>query len=153
MAVRLNNSDEYEHLCNVTLTKDKFPKAFEAKVEELLEEKVCATREEAEKLIADMVIELEVYYEKGTGLFAVDSEAVSSGTIYSPYTAELCEDADDETPEDTEEEDEECWSVYVGDVEVNDYLMTRADAEELADEYREDGYDDVEVVKYDEEED
>jgi hypothetical protein len=31
--------------------------------------------------------------------------------------------------------------------------MTRADAEELADEYREDGYDDVEVVKYDEEED
>lgn len=38
-----------------------------------------------------MEIELEIYYEKGTGLFAVESEAVESGTIYSPYTAEVCE--------------------------------------------------------------
>ena len=39
-----------------------------------------------------MEIELEIYYEKGTGLFAVESEAVESGTIYSPYTGELCEE-------------------------------------------------------------
>lgn len=96
MAVKLNNSDTYEHLCNVTLTKDKFPIAFEEKVQELLEEGCVATREEAEKLIADMQIELEVYYERGVGLFAVESEAVMSGTIYSPYTGELCEDADDD---------------------------------------------------------
>jgi len=92
---KLNNSDEYEHLCNVKLTKEKFPKAFNAKVEELLEEKVCATREEAEKVVSDMEFELEIYYEKGTGLFAVESEAVESGTIYSPYTAELGKDADE----------------------------------------------------------
>ena len=92
MAVKLNNSDEYEHLCNVKLTKEKFPKAFQAKVEELLEEKVCETQEEAEKLVESMEFELELYYEKGTGLFAVESEAVESGTIYSPYTAELCEE-------------------------------------------------------------
>jgi hypothetical protein len=94
MAVKLNNSDEYEALDTIKLTKEKFPKAFKAKVEELIEEGVCATEEEAEELIKDMVFELEVYYEKGTGLFAVESEAVESGTIYSPYTAELCEDAE-----------------------------------------------------------
>ena len=30
--VQLNNSDNYEHLCNVVLTKDKFPIAYENKV-------------------------------------------------------------------------------------------------------------------------
>jgi hypothetical protein len=97
MAVKLNNSDEYESLPKIKLSKEKYPKAFNAKVEELLEEKVCATRDEAEKLVSDMEFELEIYYEKGTGLFAVESEAVESGTIYSPYTAELCEDADVES--------------------------------------------------------
>lgn len=92
--VKLNNSDEYEHLCNVTLTKEKFPKAFAAKVEELIEEGVCKTKEEAESVVSNMEIELELYYEKGTGLFAVESDAVESGTIYSPYTAELCEEPD-----------------------------------------------------------
>lgn len=91
--VKLNNSDEYESLGSFKLDKEKFPKAFQAKVEELLEEGVCGAEEEAEALIKDMVFELEVYYEKGTGLFAVESEAVESGTIYSPYTAELCEEA------------------------------------------------------------
>ena len=43
---RLNSSDEYEFLCKVILTKDKFPIAFENKVQELIEE--CAmTREKA----------------------------------------------------------------------------------------------------------
>ena len=89
--VTLNNSDDYESLGTLKLTKEKFPKAFKAKVEELLEEGVCATEEEAEKVIKSMDFELEIYYEKGTGLFAVESAAVDSGTIYSPYTAELCE--------------------------------------------------------------
>ena len=92
--VKLNNSDEYESIGVIKLTKEKFPKAFAAKVEELLEEKVCSTQEEAESIVKDMNFELEVYYEKGTGLFAVESEAVESGTIYSPYTAELCEDCE-----------------------------------------------------------
>ena len=57
---KLNNSNEYEHLCNVKLTKEKFPKAFAAKVEELIEEGVCTSEEEAEAVIADMEIELEL---------------------------------------------------------------------------------------------
>ena len=97
MAVKLNNSDEYESLPKIKLSKEKYPKAFNAKVEELLEENVCGTVEEAEQLVSNMVFELEIYYEKGTGLFAVESAAVESGTIYSPYTAELCEDADVES--------------------------------------------------------
>jgi hypothetical protein len=92
MAVKLNNSDNYESIGKIVLTKEKFPIAFQNKVDELIEEKVCSTREEAEKIVSEMEIELEIYYEKGTGLFAVESEAVESGTIYSPYTAELCED-------------------------------------------------------------
>lgn len=92
MAVKLNGGDTYESIGKITLTKEKFPIAFNAKVEELLEEGVETNRKDAERLVSQMEIELEIYYEKGTGLFAVESEAVESGTIYSPYTAELCED-------------------------------------------------------------
>lgn len=92
MAVKLNGGDTYESIGKITLTKEKYPIAFNAKVEELLEEGVETDRKEAERLVSGMEIELEIYYEKGTGLFAVESEAVESGTIYSPYTAELCED-------------------------------------------------------------
>ena len=89
--VQLNNSDNYEHLCNVVLTKDNFPIAYENKVKELIDE--CGmSREEAENVIKDMKIELEVYYEVGYGLFAIESDAVESGTIYSPYSGELCEE-------------------------------------------------------------
>ena len=95
MAVKLNDSDNYESIGSIKLSKDKFPIAFQNKVEELIEEGVCSTIEEAEKIVNDIEFELEVYYEKGTGLFAVESDAVESGTIYSPYTAELCEDADE----------------------------------------------------------
>ena len=41
-----------------------------------------------------MEFELEIYYEKGYGLFAVDSEAVNSGTIFSPYSGAEGEAAD-----------------------------------------------------------
>ena len=92
--VKLNNSDEYESIGKFKLTEEKTPKAFKAKVEELVEE--CGmTEEQAKALVKDMEFELEIYYEKGTGLFAVESDAVESGTIYSPYTAELCEEADE----------------------------------------------------------
>ena len=39
-----------------------------------------------------MEIELEVYYEVGYGLFAVEADAVESADIYSPYSGELCEE-------------------------------------------------------------
>lgn len=102
--VKLNNSNNYEALgvdlfcglATIKITKEQTPIVFKTKVEELLEEKVCETEAEAEKLINDMGFELELYYEKGTGLFAVESEAVESGPIYSPYTGELCEKDDND---------------------------------------------------------
>lgn len=39
------------------------------------------------------------------------------------------------------------YSVWVGGVEVNDYYLTEKEAEALAEEYRQDGYDDVQVEK------
>ena len=46
--VKLNNTDECESLGVIKLTKERFPNAFAAKVEELLEEEVCSTQEKAE---------------------------------------------------------------------------------------------------------
>jgi hypothetical protein len=40
---------------------------------------------------------------------------------------------------------EERFTVWVGGVEVNDVLLTKQKADELAFEYEEDGYDDVVV--------
>lgn len=42
----------------------------------------------------------------------------------------------------------EFYSVWVGGVEVNDYLVTFEQALELADEWRDDGYDDVVIDDY-----
>lgn len=39
------------------------------------------------------------------------------------------------------------YSVWVGGVEVNDYLLTKKEAENLAREYRKAGYDDVVIDK------
>jgi hypothetical protein len=35
------------------------------------------------------------------------------------------------------------YTVWVGGVEVNDFLLTKIDAEVLAKKYKDDGYDDV----------
>ena len=91
--MKLNNSDCYDSIM-VTLAPDKYPTAFANKVDELIDQNQFKTREEAEAYVSGTPIELELYYEKGTGLFAVEAEAVESGTIYSPYTKELLEDAD-----------------------------------------------------------
>ena len=102
MAFKLNNANNYEPLGIENMVKGgairlrNYPIVFKAKCEELVEEGLAKDMDEATKMAWDMEVELELYYEKGTGLFAVESGAVESGTIYSPYTAELGEDADDE---------------------------------------------------------
>ena len=44
---------------------------------------------------------------------------------------------------------EKRWTVFVGGTEVNDYLMDFTRATALAQEYADDGYDDVVVMQYD----
>lgn len=39
------------------------------------------------------------------------------------------------------------FSVWVGGIEVNDYYLTKKEAEDLAKEYRKEGYDDVKIRK------
>lgn len=46
---------------------------------------------------------------------------------------------------DAQMNEDKRYTVWVGDVEVNDYLMTFEKAQLLADVYIDDGYDDVQV--------
>ena len=84
MAIRMHDCDKIE---SVKINLKEYPKAYQAKVEELMEE--CGmSREEAEET-ADCEIELELYYQKGSGLFGVESEACEAcenGGLYSPYS-------------------------------------------------------------------
>ena len=91
--MKKNTIENYESI-NVRLTKWTFPIAFNNKIEELLEEKAFKTREEAEKWLSQTPIELEIYYEKGAGLFGIEAEAFesASNTICSPYSKESFED-------------------------------------------------------------
>lgn len=41
----------------------------------------------------------------------------------------------------------ENYSVWVGGVEINDYPLTAKQAEQVANEYKEDGYEDVAISK------
>lgn len=90
--VRLNNSDQME-LIEVYLTKSEHPIAYEAKKKELMENGLSEM--EADMFLHKTPFILEIYYDKDNGLFAVESEAVESGTVYSPYTGELCEKSEE----------------------------------------------------------
>lgn len=39
------------------------------------------------------------------------------------------------------------YSVWVGGIEVNDFYLSKKDAEKLKREYEQDGYDDVVIIK------
>lgn len=81
---KLNTAEDYEPVMR-QLDPEKTPKAYYNKVYDLLTAR--HSRGEAEKLALEP-IECEIYYEVGAGLFAVESGAVESGIIYSPYTME-----------------------------------------------------------------
>jgi len=85
------NSDEIESI-TVSLSKEKTPIAWENKVQCLM--KSGLSREEAE-VEATCDIELEIYYEIEYGLFAVESGAVESTSIISPYSGNELEESDE----------------------------------------------------------
>lgn len=88
--MRLNSADSYEPI-TIILTKENTPIAYNNKIEELVEFGAYSSKEEAEEKNKSITIECEIYYEKSYGLFAVEADAVESGTIYSPYNGKLCE--------------------------------------------------------------
>lgn len=91
MAVKLNSADTYEPIL-VHIDKNVAPIAYNNKIEELVEQGCYTTKEEAEDANPYFELECEIYYEKGCGVFVVEEGAVESGTIYSPYTGEVCEE-------------------------------------------------------------
>ena len=93
MAVKLNNAEQCEGIF-IIIDKEQYPIAYRNKIEELVEQGVYANAEFAEFYNPTFEMECELYYDKHSGLFAVECGAVESGTIYSPYSGELCEDCD-----------------------------------------------------------
>lgn len=94
MGFKIHNSDEIE---GIKIKLIDYPNAFQAKCEEFVEEGQAKTIEEARKALKDTEIFLELYYEKGTSLFGVDSDAVEGcqEDIQSPYTGKYAEKSDD----------------------------------------------------------
>ena len=93
MSVKLNNAEQCEFFI-VTINKTQHPIAWANKINCLMLSGF--SKEEAEKeLENNPTFEMEMYYEIGSGLFAVETHAVEAGTIYSPYSSDMCEKPDD----------------------------------------------------------
>lgn len=80
-----------EETIAVLLTRKSFPIAFQNKLNELMEQGAFDSEEEATRWIESNPFILEIMYEKHSGLFAVESEAIESGIIVSPYSGEEIE--------------------------------------------------------------
>lgn len=91
MAVKINKPG-HEEVIEIRLSREKTPKAFKEKLEELMEEGAFNTEKEAIEWIEKTPFVMEIYYERGSGLFLVESEALENGDIVSPYTKELLEE-------------------------------------------------------------
>lgn len=77
-----------EETVEVLLSDASFPKAFQAKLDELMEQQAFPSREEAVRYLRTTPVVLELYYEKDHGLFAVESEALDTTfpDVHSPYS-------------------------------------------------------------------
>ena len=87
MTIKINEPN-HEEVIEVRLSREKTPIAFNEKLNELMEEGAFNTEKEAIEWIEKTPFVMEMYYEKGHGLFLVESEAIDSCDIVSPYTKE-----------------------------------------------------------------
>ena len=81
--IPINEDGEVERM-DIKLSPTDTPKAFAAKVRELV--KLGLDEKEAQNAVKNMVFEMELYYEEGYGLFAVESEAITTEEVRSPYS-------------------------------------------------------------------
>jgi hypothetical protein len=89
--IKINDAQNYESI-NVYLSMEKTPIAFQNKLQELMDCQAFDSEEEAIKWIETTPFELELYYEKGYGLFAVEAEAVENADVHSPYSDAILEE-------------------------------------------------------------
>ena len=87
MAIKINEPN-HEEVIEVWISREKTPIAFKEKLDELMEEGAFDTEKEAIEWIEKTPFVMEMYYEKGQGLFLVESEAIDNCDIVSPYTKE-----------------------------------------------------------------
>lgn len=87
MAIKINDLDHIE-VIEVRLSREKTPITFKNKLEELMEEKAFDNEKEAIEWIEKTPFVMEMYYEKGHGLFLVESDTLDGAGIASPYTKE-----------------------------------------------------------------
>ncbi len=78
--------NEVGDVIDVFLSPCRTPATYQRKKKELIEI-AGMTEEEAERDLLHPM-QLELFYDIGRGLFAVESEAVDSTEIYNPYTGE-----------------------------------------------------------------
>lgn len=85
--IKVNPADKYESI-KIILDENKYPIAHQMKLEELMEQGAFRSEAEAKEWINTTPIDLELYYEKHSGLFGIEAEAVEDATdsICSPYT-------------------------------------------------------------------
>jgi hypothetical protein len=69
---------------DILLTPEKYPVAFDRKVRCIMSSGM--TRQEAEEYVRITPLCMELLYDIGRGLFAVESEAVANTHIFNPYT-------------------------------------------------------------------
>lgn len=69
---------------DVLLSPNKTPLAYQRKLKELIE--ISGMPQDEAKTHLLQPIQLELFYDYGLGLFAVESGAVESAGIYNPYT-------------------------------------------------------------------
>ena len=97
--MKTNSPDKVE-IIEVTLNEKDHPVAFANKLKELTDPQYgCGlTEEEARKQIASTPFVLELYYQTGFGLFALESEAQDSAveSFVSPYNGEPLEDYEED---------------------------------------------------------
>ena len=95
MGFKLNHKGDYD---SIDVKLIKFPYAFKAKCEEYVEQGIATDMDDAANQLKDCTIELELFYDKHSGLFAVESDAVDSISkeLVSPYSKELAENVDEE---------------------------------------------------------
>ena len=87
MAIKIN-MPKHEEENEGKICREKRSEGLKEKLEELMEEGAFDTEKEAIEWIEKTPFVMEMYYEKGHGLFLVESEALEGGGIASPYTKE-----------------------------------------------------------------
>lgn len=77
-------TDYHDEIINVITTSETNPITFQHRVKCLMLSGL--PQDEAEKVASTIPMKLELFYEVGLGIFAIDSEAVGNTPLYSPYT-------------------------------------------------------------------